>query len=88
MKKLIIMGMFMMSVSFGFATEITFSPATGDLAKGCLITADVMIDTDNQEISATDLIIESSLDFVDFVPSDMFPYFLPPKTKSNITHII
>ena len=47
-----------------------------------------MINTDDKEISATDVIIESSLEFVDFVPAKLFPYFLPPKAQSGMIHIV
>jgi hypothetical protein len=47
-----------------------------------------MVNAGDKEISATDIIIESSLAFVDFVPSKMFPYFLPPKVSNNLLHLV
>lgn len=71
------------------ATEITFSPSSGEVANNCLVAVDIMANTDDQEIAATDVVIESSLAFVDFVPSEtMFPYFLPPKVSENMVHLV
>lgn len=55
----------------------------------CDIPVDVYIDTNWQEISAIDLMMETSLDYVDFVPSEIFPYFFKPVIKSNwMIHIV
>jgi len=88
MKK--ILGIVTLIMIFGVctATEIRFSPDVWNIGKGCLVAADIIIDTDDKEISATDIIIESSLEFVDFVPTNMFPYFLPPKVSDGLTHLV
>jgi hypothetical protein len=53
-----------------------------------MVAADIIVNTDNKDIAATDVMIESSLDFVDFVPSKMFPYFFPPKVGNGAIHIV
>lgn len=56
---------------------------------GCIVPIDVYVDTKGQEISAMDLMMESSLDYKDFVPSDMFPYFFKPIIESNwLIHVV
>ena len=44
----------------------------------CLVPIDVYLDTAGQEISAMDLMFETSLQYKDFVPTELFPYFFPP----------
>lgn len=88
MKKILGIAILMMMISVSAATEIRFSPDVWSLGKWCMTATDIVIDTQNQEIAATDIVIESSLEFVDFVPSSMFPYFLPPKTNGNIVHLV
>lgn len=82
-------------VSITFASEITLSPATGSMGDGCKVAVDIIADTNGKTIVATDILMESSMEFVDFVPAktagkpgDAFPYFLPPMTGSNAVHII
>ncbi len=71
------------------ATEITFSPANWEIANNCLVAVDIVANTNDQEIAATDVVIESSLAFVDFVPLEtMFPYFLPPKVSDTTVHLV
>lgn len=88
MKKIIALLILTCLFSVSMATEITFSPEKGEVANNCLVALDIMINTDNNEIAASDVVIESSLDFVDFVPSKLFPYFLPPKVSNNLIHLV
>ena len=75
-------------VSITFAGELTLSPASGSMGDGCKVAVDVIADTNGKTVLATDIIMLSSMDFVDFVPANAFPYFLPPVTGSNSVHII
>lgn len=75
-------------VSITFAGEIKLVPSTGDMGLGCLVPVQIWIDTDGKSVSATDIIMESSMEFVDFVPTAVFPYFLPPSVVSNTVHLI
>jgi hypothetical protein len=53
------------------------------------VAVDIVVDTSNQAIAATDIIIETSLDYVDFVPdTTFFPNFFPPKVDDFSIHII
>jgi len=71
------------------ATEIRLSPDNGDIQKWCLVTADIFIDTENNKVAATDVVLQSSLEYIDFVPTkNLFPYFFPPKVKNNAVHIV
>jgi len=70
------------------ATEIKFSPDHWDIKKWCIVATDIIIDTQDNEIAATDIVMETSLEFVDFIPSNMFPYFLPPKIQGNVIHLV
>ncbi len=88
MKKIITLLTLSCLFSISMATEISFSPEKWEVANNCLVALDIMIDTDNKEIAASDIVIESSLDFVDFVPSKLFPYFLPPKVSNNLIHLV
>lgn len=88
MKKVFALLGFICMFSIAAWREITFFPATGEMTQWCLVATDIVIDTENIDVAATDIVIESSLDFVDFVPSDMFPYFLPPKVMSWLVHIV
>ncbi len=71
------------------AAEISFSPDYGEIQKWCLLPVDIFIDAKGNNVAATDVVIESSLAYVDFVPSKkVFPYFFPPKIKNNAIHIV
>jgi|GEM_PF-941148 len=89
MKKIALIGIFVMMIGISTATEIRFSPDNGNIQKTCLVAADVFVNTDDKKIAATDIVIESSLEYMDFVPNkNLFPYFFPPKTGDNVVHII
>ncbi|MEI7557947.1 MAG: hypothetical protein WCJ45_03855 [bacterium] len=58
-----------------------------------MVAADIVFDTTNTNVAATDVVIESSLEYVDFVPykdpsKNSFPNFLPPQTGNDTVHII
>jgi len=74
--------------SFVNAWELSLQPADGKYSSWCTLWIDIVMDPQWKEISATDIIIESSMQFVKFEPTQLFPYFLPPKTTDNITHIV
>lgn len=91
MKKIALIGILTLMIGISAATEIRFSPDGGDIQNTCLMAADVMIDTDGKAVAATDVVIQSSLEYLDFVPnkeSGLFPYFFPPKVKDNVVHIV
>ena len=89
MKKILGIAAIIMMIWVSAAAEIWFSPDSWNIGKWCIVATDVVIDTNNQEIAATDVVIESSMEFVDFVPTWLFPYFLPPKiTSGNIVHLV
>lgn len=73
---------------FCTATEISFSPNHLVGGTWCLLATDIIVDAENSHIAATDIVLESSLAFVDFVPSETIPYFLPPKTTGNVLHLV
>lgn len=76
-------------ISVSMATEIRFFPDSWEIQKWCLVAVDVMIDTSEQAIAATDVVIETSLEYVDFVPNKkLLPNFLPPKVSDYSIHII
>lgn len=92
-KKILIFS-FLIALSFFFnissAQNISFSvewePVFGN---GCIVPIDVYVDTQGEEISAVDLMMETSLIYKDFVPATMFPYFLPPVVRSNwLLHVV
>lgn len=76
--------------SVSLAQSISFSAeGDGNFGYGCPVAIDVYVDTQGEEISAMDLMMESSLLYKDFVPTQMFPYFLPPVVRSNgLLHIV
>jgi hypothetical protein len=54
-----------------------------------VVPIDVYVDTNQQEVSAIDLVMETSLIYKDFVPTNVFPYYLPPVVRSNgLVHIV
>ena len=75
---------------FVWAQSISFLPEWDwTFWNNCLVPIDVYMDTAGQEISAMDLIIETSMEYKDFVPTDLFPYFFPPIIKSSwLIHIV
>jgi len=82
--------MFAFVGSFSFSQNIFFD-VEWDKTFGywCIVPIDVYVNTEWQEISAMDLVMETSLLYKDFVPTDMFPYYLPPVIKSNgLIHIV
>ena len=64
---------------FVWAQSISLLPQwDGNFWKNCVVPIDVFVDTAGQEISAMDLMFETSLQYKDFVPTELFPYFFPP----------
>lgn len=92
MKKFVygIVSIIWMWIWFVSAQGISFVPQWGSIFwNGCTVPIDVYINTNWQEISAIDLVMESSMDYVDFVPSDYVPYYLKPVVKKNgLIHIV
>jgi len=75
---------------FVWAQSISFVPQWNSIFwYGCIVPIDVYINTNWQEISAIDLVMESSMYYVDFVPSNFVPYFLKPIVKENgLIHVV
>ncbi|MFZ2150976.1 MAG: hypothetical protein WAZ12_03335 [Candidatus Absconditicoccaceae bacterium] len=74
--------------SFVSAGEISLEPSHGKYSPGCMLGIDIVIDPEGKQISATDIVVESSMKFVKFEPTQVFPYFFPPKIIENIVHIV
>lgn len=88
-KKIALIGIITMMIGISTATEIRFSPDSWDIKKWCLVATDIVVNTDNAAVAATDIVIETSLEYVDFVPTkNLFPYFFPPKIKGDTIHIV
>lgn len=75
---------------FALAQNITFGVQWDwNFWYGCIVPIDVYVDTQWQEISAMDIIFESSMEYKDFENTDLFPYYFPPAVKDNwLVHII
>ena len=75
---------------FVCAQSISFVSQWGSIFwYDCTVPIDVYISTNWQEISAIDLVLESSMNYVDFVPSDFVPYYLKPIVKENgLIHVV
>ncbi len=93
MKQKKILTLFLLSWLFfgvSLAQSISFS-VEGDwvFGNGCLVPVDVIVDSKWENISAMDLMMESSMEYKDFVATDAFPYYLPPVIRSNgLLHIV
>ncbi|MCF7834683.1 hypothetical protein K9M48_01320 [Candidatus Gracilibacteria bacterium] len=74
--------------SFANAGELLLEPSNGKYSPGCMIGIDIVMDPEGKEISATDIVIESSMKFIKFEATEVFPYFFPPKTIGNMVHIV
>ncbi len=74
--------------SFVSAWEISLEPSHWKYSPGCMLWIDVVMDPEWKQISATDIVIESSMKFIKFEPTKVFPYFFPAKTIENIVHIV
>lgn len=74
--------------SFVSAWEISLEPSHWKYSPGCMLWIDIVMDPEWKQISATDIVIESSMKFIKFEPTQVFPYFFPPKTIENIVHIV
>ncbi len=77
-------------ISFANASELLLKPSHWSFSPWCTIWVDIVVDPEGKQISATDIVIESSMEFIKFEPTQLFPYFLPPKVlkASNIVHIV
>ncbi len=75
---------------FVFWQSISLSSQSGDVFwNWCIVPVDIYVDAQWEEISAIDLVMEASLIYKDFVPTEVFPYYLPPVVKSNgLVHIV
>lgn len=74
--------------SFANAWELSLQPSDWKYSPWCMIWIDIAMDPKWEQISATDLVIESSMQFVKFEATKLFPYFFPPKTIDSIVHIV
>jgi hypothetical protein len=74
--------------SFANAWEILLQPSHWQYSPWCMLWIDIVMDPEWAQISATDIVIESSMQFIKFEPTSLFPYFLPTKITDNITHIV
>lgn len=74
--------------SFANAWELLLEPSNWKYSPWCMIWIDIVMDPEWKEISATDIVIESSMKFIKFEATEVFPYFFPPKTIWNMVHIV
>ena len=63
--------------------NISVSPESGHFGKNCIIEFDIIVDTNSEQILWTDMYVESSMEYIDFVPSKAFKYYLPPKIENK-----
>lgn len=87
----LLFGIFSFGLSGVFAQEIGFSYGSGQhFGKGCTVAVDVTLDAQGKKVATTDIMLESSMKYVDFVPNkNLFPYYFPPITRSNgLIHIV
>ncbi|HKL43825.1 MAG TPA: hypothetical protein VJ892_00935 [Candidatus Absconditabacterales bacterium] len=84
MKKLFI-SLLAIGFSFGMllASELYISPDQGDFGKNCVLEFDIIASTMADQVMGTDVMLDTSMEFVDFVPGDAFEYSLPPKVSEN-----
>ncbi|MDD3262871.1 MAG: hypothetical protein PHR61_03410 [Candidatus Absconditabacteria bacterium] len=78
-------------VSQSNAQEIGFSYISGqNFGPGCPVVVDVFVDAMGKNVSTTDVILESSMKYLDFIPNtSLFPYFFPPVVRTNgLVHIV
>lgn len=89
MKYILGIAMILTMIGTSIAAEITFSPDAWKIKPGCLVAVDVMIDTAGQAIAATDVVVNTTLEYIDFVPTkELFPHFFPPIVNNSTIHII
>lgn len=89
MKKILRIVVIGMMIGVSTASEIRFFPDSWEIQKWCLVAVDIIVDTSDQSVAATDVVIESSLEYVDFVPNkNFFPNFFPPQVNDYKIHII
>lgn len=70
------------------ASTLSFFPEKASFWKWCDIQVAIMVNSD-ENIVATDLLIETSLSYKDFIPDTFFPYFFAPKiTDNGLIHIV
>ena len=77
-------------ISFTNASELLLKPSHWSFAPWCTIWDDIVLNPEGKQISATDIVVESSMEFIKFEPTQLFPYFFPPKVfkNTNIVHIV
>lgn len=63
--------------------SISISPESGNFGKNCVLEFDIIVDTSTEKILWTDIYIKSTMEYVDFVPSTIFDYYLPPKVENK-----
>lgn len=85
MKKLILSWLliFWLFVSISSAAKLSIVPANWSIGRNCVVGFDIMLDSNNESIVGTDLLIDSSMKFVDFVPTNLFKNVLPPIVQDN-----
>ncbi|OQB41409.1 MAG: hypothetical protein BWY04_00827 [candidate division CPR1 bacterium ADurb.Bin160] len=84
MKKLITFVLF--TLFFGASSlgaSISISPESGHFGKNCVMEFDIIVESLSDNILTVDVYLESSMEYVDFVPSNIFKYYLPPIIEGN-----
>lgn len=78
-------------VNYSDAQTIWFSYISGqNFGKGCTVAVDVTMDAMWKKVATTDIVLESSMKYLDFIPNkSLFTYYFPPITRSNwLIHIV
>jgi len=78
-------------VSYSAAQEIWFAYSSGqNFGKWCTVAVDVTMDAMWKQVATTDIVLESSMKYLDFIPNkSMFAYYFPPIVRSNwLLHIV
>lgn len=72
-----------MFVAFSFAANLSISPDSWSLGRDCVVGFDIVLDSEWEKLLWADLLIDSSMKFVDFVPGDLFKNALPPVVQAG-----
>lgn len=74
--------------SFSYGAVLSLSPSEWDIPENCIQSFMINLSLyDWEEAFATDLILDSNMEFVYFEKWDLFKYALPPKTWWNNTYL-
>jgi len=89
MKKLFYFVPMLLLIWFSFSANLSISPSEWTLWTNCIEEFDITLDMFwDEKIIASDIVLESNMEFVEFINWTIFEYSAPAKQRWNLTKLL